>query len=128
MEKATFPAHLDHLHSILSWIGQYFAEVDARSLMHIELATEEVICNIISYSSASSLTIHLGFSTKEARLEFLDDGFPFNPIDKATPDLNASLEDRTIGGLGIHLVRSCMDEIKYARKNNQNILTLVKKL
>ena len=57
-----------------------------------------------------------------------DDGIPFNPFQKASPDLKASLEDRDIGGLGIHLVRELMDSVSYKRGVGRNIVTLVKDL
>ena len=57
-----------------------------------------------------------------------DSGVPFDPTQKEEVDITLSAEEREIGGLGIHLVRQIMDEVKYERTNNQNILTLVKKL
>ena len=44
------------------------------------------------------------------------------------PDINQGVEERPIGGLGIYLVKQIMDEVYYERKNNKNILTLIKKL
>ena len=61
-------------------------------------------------------------------IEISDDGQPFNPLkDAPKPDLEAALEDRPIGGLGIHLVLTMMDEMHYRRENERNHLTLVKR-
>jgi sigma-B regulation protein RsbU (phosphoserine phosphatase) len=57
-----------------------------------------------------------------------DDGLPFNPLSAKAPDTKASLEDRDIGGLGIHLVRSMVDDVSYHRRIDKNVLTLVKQL
>jgi anti-sigma regulatory factor (Ser/Thr protein kinase) len=53
-----------------------------------------------------------------------DDGRPFDPRDAPAPDLEASLDTRRVGGLGMHLVRSCMDAIEYRREGDLNVLTL----
>ncbi len=61
-------------------------------------------------------------------ITFLDHGVPFDPLAKADPDLSLDAEERQIGGLGIFLTRQIMDDVAYAYKNGQNILTLKKKL
>ena len=55
-----------------------------------------------------------------------DDGIPFNPFTQESPDTSLSLEDREIGGLGIHIVKSLMDSYEYIRIDNRNVLKLVK--
>ena len=57
-----------------------------------------------------------------------DGGIPFDPTSQAEADITSSVENRKIGGLGIHLVRQLMDEIHYSREEGKNILTLIKKL
>jgi sigma-B regulation protein RsbU (phosphoserine phosphatase) len=64
------------------------------------------------------------------RLKFtiVDSGSPFDPTAQEEADTSLSVEDRPIGGLGIHLVRQLMDSINYERTEGKNILTLRKKL
>ena len=57
-----------------------------------------------------------------------DSGIPFDPTRKAEIDTNIPLEERPIGGLGIHLVRQIMDTIQYERIDDKNRLTLIKKI
>ena len=57
----------------------------------------------------------------------VDGGAPFDPTSRGEVDINASVEDRQIGGLGIHLIRQIMDEVKYERIDNKNVLKLTKK-
>jgi anti-sigma regulatory factor (Ser/Thr protein kinase) len=57
-----------------------------------------------------------------------DDGIPFNPFGVETPDTKLSLEERKIGGLGVHLVRKVMDKAIYQRRVDKNVVTLVKEL
>ena len=55
-----------------------------------------------------------------------DDGRPFNPFEGAPPDTELSVDDRPIGGLGVHLVQNVMDEVAYERHGTKNVVTLVK--
>jgi anti-sigma regulatory factor (Ser/Thr protein kinase) len=57
-----------------------------------------------------------------------DEGVPFNPLDAPAADDTAPIEERPIGGLGIHLVRKLMDEIAYAREGNRNRLVVRKRV
>jgi len=67
---------------------------------------------------------------RKGQLDFIvtDSGMPFDPTRKPEVDINASLEDRPVGGLGIHLVRQLMDSVSYRREDGKNILTLIKML
>ena len=58
----------------------------------------------------------------------VDDGLPFNPLEVEEPDTGLALQDREIGGLGIHLVINLMDEVKYERREEQNVITLTKQI
>ena len=53
-----------------------------------------------------------------------DDGIPFNPLHAESPDLSEALDDREIGGLGIHLARKVVEEIDYAWEDGKNVVTL----
>jgi len=66
-------------------------------------------------------------STEDAlTIEMVDDGKPFDPLtDAPVPDVNAPMEERPIGGLGVFLVRKLMDELTYRREEGRNHLTLV---
>jgi serine/threonine-protein kinase RsbW len=61
-------------------------------------------------------------------VEVEDDGRPFDPLLVPPPDLTLPLERRPIGGLGIHLIRSLMDEVAYARHDGRNVLKMAKRL
>ena len=57
-----------------------------------------------------------------------DSGIPFDPTQKPEADISSSAEEREIGGLGIHLVRQIMSEVLYERKEDKNVLTLIKQI
>jgi anti-sigma regulatory factor (Ser/Thr protein kinase) len=62
----------------------------------------------------------------EIRLEFEDAGKPYNPLEKADPDITAQAEDRPIGGLGIFMVKKIMDSMEYRYEDGKNLLKLRK--
>ena len=99
--------------------------------MTINLALEEAVTNVMLYAYPNGHGRVLVEAMKEKeRVTFTisDSGIPFDPTQQEAPDITLSAEERAIGGLGIHLVRQIMDEISYERKDNKNILTLVKQL
>ena len=100
--------------------------------MNLNLVLEELVTNIIfyGYTDEAPHEIHILFATdgQQIKLEISDDARAFNPLQAAEPDMNASIEDMKIGGLGIHLVKKIMDDIQYQRVDDKNILTLTKNL
>ena len=103
--------------------------------MQMNLALEEVVTNVMLYAypgQSGQVLVECGKWKVESGEKLIftitDSGIPFDPTQKEEVDITLSAEERPIGGLGIHLVRQIMDEVKYERINNQNILTLVKKL
>ena len=72
--------------------------------------------------------IHITFRRVEEQIEmeFEDRGREFNPLEIGEPDLDSPIEDRQLGGLGIHLVKKMVDEAKYRREGDRNILLLRK--
>lgn len=107
-------------------------ELDLSLAGNMNLALEEAVVNVMNYAypKGQKGDINLEVYANEARIKFVitDEGTPFDPTTKADPDINASLDDRPIGGLGIFLVRQLMDSVNYERINNKNILTLRKML
>ena len=95
----------------------------------INLVLEEVGLNIMNHGYESGLheiEITMISEDNALTLEIADDGKPFDPLNDAPlPDVDAAMEDRQIGGLGIHLVRTMMDDLCYRREQGKNRLTLV---
>lgn len=98
----------------------------------IKLVLEELGVNIVKHGHDSDpdhqFEIVLDSDTDALTIELRDEGRAFNPLtDSPEPDVDSGLEDRPVGGLGIYLVRTMMDELSYRREDNQNILTIVKR-
>ena len=98
---------------------------------NINLVLEEALSNIIFYAFIDTekheIKISISLNNNLITMEIIDDGIPFNPLEKPSPDINLSAKERPVGGLGIFLISQIMDEMNYARKNKQNVLTLKKK-
>lgn len=111
-----------------------FAEsnhLSADILFALNLSLEEIVTNVISYGydddDDHKILVRIQFSNGEVIVEVEDDGAPFNPLEADEPDIDKPLEDRQIGGLGIHLVKNYMDDLEYKRTGDKNILMMKKK-
>ena len=100
----------------------------AALLPKLDLVLDELLTNTISYGYADEaehwITIRLSWQPDKLTVELEDDARPFNPLERATPDLNVPLEERSIGGLGIHLVRHMTDRAEYQYSHGKNRLRL----
>jgi len=99
-------------------------------VMAINLVLDELVANIIenAYEDTREHEIHvtLRLEGTELTVRVDDDGRPFDPLQAPPPNLDLPLEERPVGGLGIHLVRSVMDRVEYERREGHNILTMHK--
>ncbi len=125
---------LAELERLSQAIADFGAEsgLSAQFLFSVNLALGEIVTNVISYGYEDSgdhmITVRFLLGEGELTAEVEDDGRPFNPLDAPEPDLDAPLEDRPIGGLGIHLVRKVMDRLEYRRRAGKNLLVMKKRV
>ena len=107
-------------------------ELPQRFVFEINLALDELFTNIISYgfndSSEHAIQVRIASDDGVLTITVEDDGIPFNPSARAEPRMPATIEDCTIGGLGIYLIKNLMDDVCYRRDQNKNVLTLTKKI
>ena len=98
-------------------------------VFRVNLALEELGLNIMDYGydgGPCDIDIVLTSDDDAVTIEIIDGAPAFDPLhDAPTPDLDAAIEDRRIGGLGVHLVHNLMDEVRYRREDGKNHLTLV---
>lgn len=129
-----FKNNLEELNNLADVLKQFAEEynVDKQVLFDINLSLDELITNIISYGYDKNdgyfIYLSLECIDNVIKIELIDTAKEFNPLMNKEPDLTQSLEDKPIGGLGIHFVKLKMDEINYCRENDTNKLTLVKKI
>jgi anti-sigma regulatory factor (Ser/Thr protein kinase) len=96
----------------------------------INLALDELLTNTISYGypdrERHAIEVDLLCRDGSLWIEIIDDGRPFDPLGAPAPDLDAPVEQRRVGGLGVHLVKTVMDAVEYQRKSDRNHLKLRK--
>ena len=140
--SATDPGHrLLVLHNDIRQIPQLAQFVDDIALekqldpsltMSLNLALEEAVTNVMlyAYPEGTDGLVEIDAVAGEDQVSFVlcDNGKPFDPTAAPEADINLSVEERPIGGLGIYLVRNIMDEVSYERDRGKNLLTMIKKL
>ena len=135
MKKINVDSAIENLSSVMGFINSELAELKCseRIRAQIKLAIDELFGNICFYaydSAPGPVTIALESESDPPAviITFMDKGKPYNPLEADEPDIELSGEDRPIGGLGIFLVQSTMDDLSYEYKENRNIVTLKKYL
>ena len=124
-------SELDALCQKLEKFGQSTG-LPKKCIFEANLALDELFTNIISYGfddkNEHTISITISLQNDELVFSIEDDGIPFNPMEVEAPDLECTIEECRIGGLGIHLAKNLMDEVCYQRCNDKNILTLRKNI
>ncbi|HBL41134.1 MAG TPA: ATP-binding protein [Ruminococcaceae bacterium] len=108
-------------------------ECNMRAQMQLDIAMDELFSNIAHYAypnGEGDATVLAEFDEAQRifSLTFIDSGVPYNPTEKEDPDITLSAEERSIGGLGIMMVRKTMDEMTYDYRDGKNYLTICKKI
>ena len=135
MTSKTFPAKTDALSDVLGFIEQTLesCECSMKNQTAICVAIEEVFVNVASYAygeESGDVTLDIGFdeASRDVTFRLIDQGVPFDPLQKPDPDITLSIEERQVGGLGIFIVKKTMDTVHYAYEDGKNILTMIKKI
>jgi serine/threonine-protein kinase RsbW/sigma-B regulation protein RsbU (phosphoserine phosphatase) len=122
---------LDELARASAWLAQ-FAEglaLPTETLFRLDLGLTEALNNVVAYAYADAaeheIRIRIAAEGDAVRLEVEDDGRAFDPLQAERPPPPGNLEEAPIGGLGIHLIRSMLDECHYRREAGWNRLTLI---
>ncbi|MDD2972842.1 MAG: ATP-binding protein [Lachnospiraceae bacterium] len=129
-------ADVDQLDQVMTYMEAYMNEVrcDESIRVMVMICVEEIFVNIAHYAyrERGYVWVRLHSSeenNQESRLtiRFEDEGKPFDPLQRADPDVTLGGEERKIGGLGIFMVKQSMDEVSYEYANGRNIFTMEKK-
>ena len=132
-DEITMDALIENVPEVTAFADRILekAGCPVKANMQIDVAIDELFSNIALYAYApetgkASVRVEIEENPKAAVITFTDRGIPYNPLDKEEPDITLSAEERRIGGLGIHIVRKTMSDMKYEYKDGQNILTIRK--
>lgn len=135
MKELIIDALTDNLPQVLRFVDEQLeaANCPMKIQMQIDIAVEEIFVNIAHYAydpEVGTATVRVALTPDPLSVDitFIDDGVPYDPLAKADPDITLSAEERQIGGLGIFMVKKCMDDVKYEYLDGHNILMLKKGL
>lgn len=134
MDELCVTASVENLDRVISFLDERLeqAECPMKIQMQMDVAAEEIFVNIAYYAypdGVGDVWVRLLIKKDEGEieLEFADSGVPFNPLDKADPEVEKKVSDDSIGGLGIYMVKKSMDEVSYRYENQKNIFCMKKK-
>lgn len=126
--------NLSEIHKIEAVIGEFAEEhgLSKEVMFDLNLAIEEAVVNIISYAhddnKEHNIAVNIAMEEGQLAAKILDDGQPFNPLDKPMPDIEKPIEDRLNSGMGVLLIRELMDNVTHTRVNDKNLLILRKNI
>ncbi|MDW5562819.1 MAG: ATP-binding protein [Methanomassiliicoccus sp.] len=124
-----FEASLERLEEVLAFIGPLISEAlrSEERMTDLLVAAEEAFTNVAehAYDGPGSVEVSVEVEGMAIYLTFRDHGKPFDPLNVPPPNLNEAPEGRVVGGLGIHLMRSLVDDVRYCREAGTNVLVMV---
>ena len=133
-KKLTLPNDVQEVPRLAAFVDETCEAVgmDMSTTMQMNLAIEEAVVNVMNYAypAGTKGEVRIEAKAREGYVEFVisDDGTPFNPTEVKEVDTTLPAEERSIGGLGVLLVKHYMDKVKYKYVGGQNVLTLRKNL
>ena len=131
MPEIKSAAKIEHLERLIEFVAGHaeMAGFTVNRINKIELVAEEVLVNIFQYAyPGTDGDVVLDCRSEDdvgLILEISDNGIPFNILEFPDPDVTTDFSEREIGGLGVLFVKEMVDEARYRRKGNSNILTLI---
>ncbi len=138
MKELKINATIDNLAQVFRFLADSMenCNIEPKVKRQIKLCVEELFVNIAHYAydpdvgvaKISIDTVQDENGKPKMVISFADEGRPYDPLSAPAPDVEAALEDRKIGGLGVFLVRSAMDSVGYEHRDGQNITTIEKEL
>lgn len=135
MKQLCVPAKLEQLDRVLSFITEELEGAGCAEdvKLQIMVAVEEIFVNIFSYAyppkeGDATIRMEIAGTPPVAQIEMIDQGVPYDPLQREDPDITLSAQERGIGGLGIFMVKQTMDEVSYRYEDHSNILTIRKNI
>ena len=135
MDELTLDAVVANLDRVLGFVDARLESLGCpiRTQMQIDVAVEELFVNIASYAygpegGTATILLESYDDPKRISITFIDSGWAYDPLQRPDPDLTLPAEKREIGGLGIYMVKKSMDDVRYERRGDENVLTITKNL
>lgn len=135
MKELTIAATVENIEAVTDFVNEQLEALDCpmKAQMQIDIAIDELFGNIAHYAynpdvGEATVRVEVLEDPLSVVITFIDGGVPYDPLSAEDPDITLSAEERSIGGLGIFMVKKSMDEISYRYENGSNILSIRKKL
>jgi len=135
MKEMTLAATVENIEVVTDFVNEQLEAVSCptKARMQIGIAIDELFGNIAHYAygpqaGEATVRVELVQEQRSVVITFMDSGVPYDPLSSADPDTSLSAQERSIGGLGIFMVKKIMDEITYRYEGGQNVLTIRKKI
>ena len=131
--EITLEAVIPNISVVTDWIDEELEQLGCpvKARMQFDVAIDELFTNIASYAypgGTGKATVRFACEDRLVSVTFIDEGVPFNPLDRPPPDVTLPASERLPGGLGIFLVRKSMDDVQYRHEDGRNILTIMKRI
>jgi anti-sigma regulatory factor (Ser/Thr protein kinase) len=135
MQELNLEAAVANISTVTDFVNAILEELDCpmKAQLQIDVAIDELFSNIAQYAYApgtgpATVRVETEEDPRAVILTFIDRGTPFDPLAAEDPDITAPAEERSIGGLGVFLVKKTMDDVRYERRDGQNILRITKRM
>lgn len=118
MWEITVEATIDKLYAVTEFVETHLAALNCprKVILQVDIAIDELFTNIVQYAYGSKpgpVTVRVEFedTPPTVAITFMDSGIPYDPLQRADPDITLPVEERDAGGLGIFLVKKSMDNV-----------------
>lgn len=128
-----FERNISSLSTIFDYISDFVGrhQIDAATAYTLNLVIEEIFTNLVKYDpkAENEIPISLSMTGGKIEVELINkNGHKYDITESRPVDTEAPLEKRPIGGLGVHLVRHLVDEVKYSYDNGTSVIRIIKYL
>ncbi len=135
MKELNISATVENIPVVTAFVDEQLEALNCplKAQMQIDIAIDELFGNIAQYAynpdiGSATVRVEVSEDPLAVIITFIDGGIPYNPLKADDPDITLSAEDRTLGGLGIYMVKKSMDAIIYEHRDGKNILSIKKAL
>ncbi|MCQ2455460.1 MAG: ATP-binding protein [Clostridia bacterium] len=126
-------ANIEDISAVTEFVEEQLEIINCpmKTIIQINVAVDEIYSNIAKFAYGEAdgpvtVSLEIKENPKAILIKFEDNGIPYNPLEREDPDITLSAEERSIGGLGIFMVKKTMDNVDYRYENKTNILTIEK--
>ena len=135
MKELNISATVENIPVVTAFVDEQLEALacPVKAQTQIDIAIDEVFSNIARYAynpevGEATVRVEVQEDPLSVIITFIDGGMPYDPLTAAEPDTGLSAKERSVGGLGLFIVRKSMDDITYRYEGGRNILTVRKNI